>query len=70
MISNCAEQFRAMVPYPCCPAYKAGVEISAHGKASHPCPNCGKFVEFDYDKETARIVGACRGASNKFGRKR
>lgn len=70
MFGSCAEQFRTMIPYPCCPECKAGVEMSAHGKASHPCPNCGKFVEFDYDKESARIVSACRGASNKFRRKR
>ena len=29
--------------------------MSAHGRASHPCPNCGKFVEFDYDNLTAKI---------------
>lgn len=69
MIANCAEKFRTMIPYPCCPQHKAGVEISAHGKASHQCPNCGKFVEFDYDNETARVVNAYRGASNSFRRK-
>ena len=69
MIGNCAEQFRTMISYPCCPQVKAGVEMSAHGKASHPCPVCGKFVEFDYDKENARVVNACRGASNRFGRR-
>ena len=56
MTGSCVEQFRDMIPYPCCPQYKAGVEMSAHGRASHPCPNCGKFVEFDYDNLTAKIV--------------
>ena len=69
MIESCAEQFRTMIPYPCCPQHKAGVEMSAHGKASHQCPSCGKYIEFDYDKETARIVKAYRGASNKFRRR-
>lgn len=66
MIENCAEQFRAMILYPCCPQNKAGVEMNAHGRATHPCPTCGKFIEFDYDNGTAKIVKACRGASNKF----
>lgn len=64
----CAEQFRDMILYPCCPRNKAGVEVSAHGRASHPCPNCGKFVEFDYDNLTARIITPTRGASHKFHR--
>ena len=69
MIANCAEKFRTMIPYPCCPQHKAGVEMSAHGKASHQCPNCGKYVELDYDTETARIVKPSRGASHRFKRK-
>lgn len=69
MIGNCAEQFRTMISYPCCPQRKAGVEMSARGRATHQCPNCGKYVEFDYDEGTARIINACRGASNRFGHK-
>lgn len=70
MIGSCAEQFRTMIPYPCCSQHKAGVEMSAHGRATHKCPTCGKYIEFDYDKGTARIINACRGASNKFRRNR
>lgn len=66
MTGSCVEQFRDMIPYPCCPQYKAGVEMSAHGRASHPCPNCGKFVEFDYDNLTAKIVKPFRGAAHRF----
>ena len=68
MITNCTEDFRTMIHYPCCPQYKAGVEMSARGKASHQCPNCGKYVEFDYDGETARVVKPSRGASHRFNR--
>ncbi len=68
MTGTCAEQFVDMIPYPCCSQHKAGVEASAHGKATHQCPNCRKYVEFDYDKRTARIVKPSRGASNKFNR--
>lgn len=68
MIGNCAEQFRTMISYPCCPQRKAGVEMRAQGRATHQCPNCGKYVEFDYNNETARIVNACRGASKKYRR--
>ena len=66
MTGSCVEQFRAMIPYPCCPQHKAGVEMSAHGRASHPCPNCGKFIEFDYDNLTAKIVKPFRGAAHRF----
>ena len=38
----------------------------ASGKATHPCPRCGKFIEFDYDKMSARVTKAERGASQKF----
>lgn len=61
-----AEKFRTMIPYPCCPKHKAGVEPDAHGKATHPCPKCGKFVEFDYDKLTAKVVSPTRGASHRY----
>lgn len=44
--------------------------MSAHGRATHKCPTCGKYIEFDYDEGTAVIVNACRGALNKFRRKR
>jgi hypothetical protein len=66
MIGTCAEQFVDMIPYPCCPQHKAGVELSAHGKATHQCPNCRKYVEFDYDNRTAKLVKPLRGASNRF----
>lgn len=65
MTGSCAEKFRGMIPYPCCPQYKAGVEFSAHGRATHRCPNCGKYIEFDYDKLEAKIVSPSRGASHK-----
>lgn len=60
------ERIRTMIAYPCCPKHKAGVEPDAHGKATHPCPNCGKFVEFDYDELTAKIVPPVRGVSHRY----
>lgn len=65
-IGNCAEQFRTMMSYSYCPKYKAGVEMSVHGRATHQCPNCGKYVEIDYDRETARVINVCHGASKKY----
>lgn len=66
MADSYAEEFIGMIPYPCCPQYKAGVGTSAHGRASHPCPKCGKFVEFNYDNLTAKIVRPSRGAAHRF----
>ena len=70
MAGTCAEEFRDMIPYPCCPQRKAGVENSARGRATHQCPNCGKYVEFDYDALTAKVIKPKRGASHKFSGKR
>lgn len=66
MAGSCAEQLKGMIKYPCCPKKKAAVEYNAHGCATHQCPNCGKFVEFNYDDMTAKVVNAFRGATNKF----
>lgn len=65
MVSE-AEQIRGMITYPCCPHKKAVVKYNAHGCAIHPCPNCGKYIEFIYDSMEAKIVKPFRGASKKF----
>lgn len=66
MYGSEAQQIKGMIAYPCCRNKKAMVMYGASGKATHPCPRCGKFIEFDYDKMSARITKAERGASQKF----
>lgn len=63
-----AVKLKGMIPYPCCPQKKAAVEMGASGCATHQCPNCGKFVEFNYDLMQARRVNAYRGAVNKYNK--
>lgn len=56
---SCAEEIKGMISYPCCPKHKVMAYASARGRVSSKCPNCGKFVTFDYDLMTVRrhIVG-------------
>jgi len=68
MYGTSAVKLKGMISYPCCPQKKAAVEESAHGRATHQCPNCGKYVEFNYDDMTARRVNAYKGAANKFSK--
>lgn len=49
-----------------CSNKKAMVKFGASGKATHPCPQCGKFIEFDYDTMSAQITRAERGATQRF----
>lgn len=66
MFGSTAEQIKGMIIYPCCANKKAMVKCGASGKATHPCPQCGKFIEFDYDRMSARVTKAERGAAQKF----
>lgn len=66
MTESCTEQIKGMITYPCCPQKKAVVEYNAHGCATHPCPNCGKYIEFNYDTMKAKVVKPLRGVTHKF----
>lgn len=66
MFGSAAEQIKGMIIYPCCSNKKAMVKFGASGKATHPCPQCGKFIEFDYDTMSAQITRAERGATQRF----
>lgn len=67
MISgSCAEKIKGMISYPCCPKNKVMAYASARGRVSTKCPNCGKFVVFDYDLMTAEIGEPARGATHRF----
>ena len=47
MVDSTTEQIKGMITYPCCPQKKAVVKYNAHGCATHPCPRCGKYIEFN-----------------------
>ena len=64
--SSCAEKIKGMISYPCCPKNKEMAYESARGRVSSKCPNCGKFVVFDYDLMTAEIGEPARGATHRF----
>lgn len=66
MVDSTTEQIKGMITYPCCPQKKAAVKYNAHGCATHPCPRCGKYIEFNYDSMEAKIVKPFRGASNRY----
>ena len=66
MFGSAAEQIKGMIAYPCCTNKKAMVKYGARGKATHPCTQCGKFIEFDYDEMSAHITKAERGATQRF----
>lgn len=59
-------EIKGVINYPCCPKKKAMVKIGTYGRASHQCPNCGQYVEFDYDTMTASRIKAFRGVVKKF----
>ena len=44
MFGSAAEQIKGMIAYPCCTNKKAMVKYGARVKATHPCPQCGKFI--------------------------
>lgn len=58
------------INYPCCPGEKVMVEKGAVGRVSQKCPNCGKFVVFDYKKMNAVISAPVRGATKLFRARR
>lgn len=61
-------EYKGFIECPHC-RNKAMVMKSAHGQASHKC-KCGKILLFDYDKMTAKTVGALRGGVKFFTDKR
>lgn len=63
---NTAEELKGQIPFPCCPKEKAMAYESSHGRVSLKCPRCGRFAIFDFDKMTAHLSGAAKGASHKF----
>lgn len=60
-----SDSFKGMIQYPCC-SHKALVYEGASGKVSIPCTRCGKYILFDYDKMTASIGGAAKGAVHRL----
>lgn len=48
------------IPYPCCPKEKAAYFADSKGHSSIKCPNCKKYVLFDWDNKEAKITGAVR----------
>ena len=46
---------------PICEA-KELVEEGTSGKSSHKC-NCGRYIEYDFDSMTARVIKPVRGAT-------
>jgi len=53
---------KGAIPCPCCLKEKIIAYRGASGKSSVRCRNCGKFILVDYDKMTAILVKAHKGA--------
>ena len=60
------DKIKGRIPFPCCPNKSAIVSKETHGGFSVPCPNCRRFVLFNPDEMTAKVIKACRGASDHF----
>ena len=60
------ESFEKMIAYPCCPKEKVLVTKDSKGIISQRCPNCKKFVIFNFDNMTAHLSHPIRGAAKRL----
>ena len=68
MGTSCGDNNFAIFTYPCCPKEKLLFGPGMGGWASVKCPNCGKFILFDFSRGSSSVVKARRGATKSIKR--